>query len=130
MSGGNDVELPKPMPNKAMPRHSNGTLEPAAAMNAREPVICTAQLAQATSRRSAPSGMIQPTSVRPAIAKAVANAIAMPACCAPSTGTRSENKCATKPICANSPKAFRRQASGTRHRSKAAIRGAASQLLE
>src|SRR5262245_47575755 len=103
---GNDVELPKPMPNKAIPSHSSGMLEPAAAMKAMEPVICTAQLAQATSRVSVPSGKIQPTSVRPTIAKAVASPIAMPACCAPSTGARSENRWATKPIYANSPKAM------------------------
>jgi hypothetical protein len=36
-------------------------------MKAMEPVICTAQLAHATNLRSTPSGMIQPTSVRPAI---------------------------------------------------------------
>src|SRR5207247_1882241 len=66
----------------------------------------TAQLAHATSRRSTPSGMIQPTSVRPAIANAVASPIAAPACCGPSKGVMSENRCATRPICANSPKAI------------------------
>src|SRR5262249_17996886 len=47
MSGGNDVELPKPMPNKAIPSHSTGVLEPAAAMKVMEPIICTAAPAHA-----------------------------------------------------------------------------------
>ena len=50
--------------------------------------------------------MAQPIAVRPAMAKAVASPMAKPACCAPSAGASSENKCATRPICANSPRAM------------------------
>src|SRR5262245_47209186 len=50
--------------------------------------------------------MAQPTNERPAIASAVANPIAGPACCAPSAGVSSENRCATSPLGANNPKAI------------------------
>src|SRR5262249_49085329 len=106
MSGGSEVELPKPMPNKTMPRSMSGMLVPSARRKAREPSICAAYDADATSRRSAPSGIAQPTSVRPATASAVANPIATPACCAPSAGASRENRWATRPICANSPSAI------------------------
>ena len=54
--------------------------------------------AQATRRRSARNGSIQPRTVRPAIATAVTRAIAKPACWAPNAGTSSEKRCATNPI--------------------------------
>ena len=70
-----------------------------------EPVIWTAKLPQATRRRSALAGINQPTSVRPAIAAIVAALIAMPANCGPTAGMSSENRCASRPICANRPSA-------------------------
>ncbi len=42
MSGGNEVELPKPAPNNTIPSSSSGTLAPAAAMKTMEPATCTA----------------------------------------------------------------------------------------
>ena len=41
MSGGSDVALPKPMPNKTTPSSSIGTLVPAATMSTVEPASCT-----------------------------------------------------------------------------------------
>ena len=52
------------------------------------------------------TGISQPTSVRPAIAAAVAAPMARPANCAPSVGTNSENRCASSPIWAKSPSAI------------------------
>ena len=68
-----------PTPNRMILSMSNGIWLPPAIRNAMEPVICTAKLPQATRRRSAPTGINQPTSVRPAIAAIVAALIAMPA---------------------------------------------------
>src|SRR5258707_167942 len=45
-----------------------------------------------------------PASVRPAMADAVANPIARPACWTPRAGTSREKRCAIKPICAKRPK--------------------------
>ena len=106
ISGGSDVVLPMPAPNSSTPATSSTTSVPAANSSATDPAICTRWLAQATSRRSLPCGISQPTSVRPAIAAAVARPIRIPATGPPNTGTSSEKRCAINPICANSPSAI------------------------
>jgi len=106
ISGGNDVAVPKPAPNKTTPSSNRGTFVPAAPIKTIEPASCAAYQAQATSRLSAFNGMAQPRSERPTMAMAVTNAIARPACCAPRAGTSREKRCAVKPICANNPRAM------------------------
>lgn len=95
MSGGSDVALPNPTPNRTTPSTSKGMLCSRAAKRASEPRSSIAYPAHAADQRSVAGDMTTLSKVRPTIAIMATSAIAKPASRSPRGGANREKRCAT-----------------------------------
>ena len=126
MSGGSEVALPKPAPNRHTPAINRGTL----AAGSEDEDDGSGELGGVADAGDEPpvgAGGHQQTQQGPGgDRETVIKPIASPACCAPRAGTSREKRCAIMPICAKSPSAMAARASGSGDRATAACRAAAA----